>query len=143
MQFKEVGGQIQVIVYKGYDKEKKRSVTKMVGSLSRSDYSPSDGLLDSLSVNEKTELQSFIKTSLLSDSKTLRQSVALHADSHIKTVLDSLADESVILNDLQAVNLWTAIADLQKALKKRGHKKPKPDSQTEKKSDSKQANLPV
>lgn len=142
MQFKEVGGQIQVIVYKGYDKEKKRSVTKMVGSLSRSNYSPSDGLLDSLSVDEKTELQSFIEKSLLSVKKHDRLLYAKFADSHINKLTDIFSDESVIIDDLQADKLWSAMADLQKVLKKRGYKKPKPVRQ-KKVSDSKQANLPI
>lgn len=142
MQFKEVGGKIQVIAYRGYDKEKKRAVTKMLGSLAKHTFRPSDGLIESLTVEEKTELQSFIAEKQQSDLIKARQYLIDSADSSIKRVADCLANESVNLDERQSDKIWSAISDLQVALRKRGFKKPKAD-QTEKIDDSRQAILNV
>ena len=143
MQFKEVGGKIQVIAYRGYDKEKKRAITKMLGSLAKYTYSPSDGLTESLTDEEKTELQSYIEKERLSDNLNVRQYNVNSAASQIKNVYDSLADESVKIDDRQAEQILSAMAELHKALRKRGYKKPKSDSRTDTVPDSKQGSLPV
>jgi hypothetical protein len=143
MQFKEVGGKIQVIAYRGYDKEKKRAVTKMLGSLAKYTFSPSDGLMESLTEEEKTELQSYIEKERQSSSERSRQYAVKMIDSHINNASDSLAVESVKIDDRQAELIWSAMAELQKALRKRGFKKPKSDSQTDEVPDSRQSKLPV
>ena len=59
MQFKKVGKKIQVLAYRGYDKEKRRSIVQLLGTLDAYTLEPSTGLLDSLTVDEKIELQSY------------------------------------------------------------------------------------
>lgn len=143
MQFKEVGGKIQVIAYRGYDKEKKRAVTKMLGSLAKYTFSPSDGLIESLTEEEKTELQSYIEKERQSSTERSRQYAIKMVDSHLKNASDSLTVESVKIDDRQAELIWSAMAELQKALRKRGFKKPKTDSHTDELPDSRQSKLPV
>ena len=48
MQFKRQGRRVQVLAYRGYDKEKRRAIVKMMGSYDVYSYEPSDGLIDSL-----------------------------------------------------------------------------------------------
>lgn len=141
MQFKMVGNIIQVHRYEGYDKIKKRAIVKMVGSMSRHIFTPSDGLIDKLTDEEKTELQSYIEKERQSYNKDSRQSSINFGDSHIKRITHSLSYEDTTITLQQADAIWDSIAVLQKALKKRGFKKP--DSQPDKVPDSRQKKFDV
>ncbi len=124
MQFKTVGERVQVLVYAGYDKEKRRAVVKMAGSISRSDYSLSDGLLESLTDSQKSELQSFIETLRQSDELKARQSIAFSIDSHIRIVADSIRSGEVDLTESGAAGLWAGLMKLEKTLKAAGFQRP-------------------
>ena len=67
MQFKEQKGRVQVLAYSGYDKEKRRAIVKMLGSFDRYNYSPSVGLLENLTDEQRMELQSEIEKRRQSD----------------------------------------------------------------------------
>ena len=58
MQFKPQGRRVQVLAYAGYDKDKKRAIVKMLGSYDSYNLEPSDGLINNLTDEQKTELQS-------------------------------------------------------------------------------------
>ena len=122
MQFKKAGRKIQVLAYRGYDKEKKRAVVKMLGSLDDYDYKPTDGLIESLTDDEKKELQSYIENDKQSKEKQRRQSSVKYIHSHIDFASDSLTKHGATLSDSEAGRLWESIDALGKALKKSGHK---------------------
>lgn len=126
MQFRPQGNRIQVLAYRGYDKEKKRAQVKLVGSFDAYNYSPSDGLIDSLTDDEKEELQAHIKA--------LRKK---KKDETVKSDLDHLyrriADLSASLftreyapqvTPKQALALYGAMNSLADSLKRAGHRRP-------------------
>ena len=143
MQFKTVGARIQVIAYLGYDKVKKRAITKTLGSLSRYTFTPSDGLIEGLTVEQNKELQSYIDTARQSSKSMNRQSDVNLSDRLIDSLADSLADEETTVTEAQAIKIWVALGRVQQALKKRGHKRPAPDNRVDSVPDSRQAKLPV
>lgn len=143
MQFKQVGARIQVIAYLGYDKGKKRAITKTIGSLCRYTFKPTDGLIESLTDVQKTELQSYIDTARQSSKKGSRQYNIIMSDSRIDDITDCVSDENLDIDETKATLIWASIAKLQKALKKRGFKRPAVDSQVDEVPDSRQAKLPV
>lgn len=59
MQFKRVKKRIHILVCRGKDPIKKRSIVKMVGRLDEQ-LKPSPGLINSLSIDEKVDLFKFI-----------------------------------------------------------------------------------
>lgn len=129
MQFRmqKNGRRVQVLAYRGYDKEKKRAIIKVLGSIGRYDYDLSDGLESSLSGDdEKNELQSYIEKMRQDDNKFTRLCKCKFIARSIKTVADSIADgEFAELDAAWADETWAAIEDLTKALKKAGYSKPK------------------
>lgn len=123
MQFKRQGTRIQVLAYRGYDKEKKRAIVKMQGSIDGLSYAPSDGLIENLTAEEKIELQSFIKKERQSELKIKRQADCDQLALRIQAAVDSLQSGSAVIDATQATEIWNTIAALQKALKASGHKK--------------------
>ncbi len=129
MQFRPQGRRVQVLAYRGYDKEKKRAQVKLLGSFSRYDYSMSDGLLDSLSDDEKTELQSHINNIRQSYEKDTHSYLIKSLATDIKKVSDSLSDETFasLITDQVAEAMFESMDKLAKALRKAGHKRSKPE----------------
>lgn len=125
MQFKTVKNRIQVIAYMGYDKDKKRAVTKLVGSLSRFTYQPSDGLMESLTVEQREEVQSYIDKCRQSDNDTTLQSVVKHAACHINKIADGIDAGLLSVSDGWDTTVWQAIERLSKSMKSAGFAKPK------------------
>ena len=124
MQFKEQKGKVQVLVYSGYDKEKRRAIVKMVGSFDRYDYSLSVGLLDRLTVEQKEELQSEIERRRQSHDKSMRQASILYSDSRIKEYADIVSSGEYDIPPEKADQIWEAMDLLAKSLRKAGFKKP-------------------
>ena len=124
MQFRKAGNKIQILAYAGYSKEKRRSVVQVIGTLDR--YSPSltDDLKNKLTVEQQKEVTEWIDQRRKADDLAAKQATALHLDSSIIRLADSLTSEEVALSDEQAARLYDAMATLQKALKKCGHRKP-------------------
>lgn len=123
MQFKRVkGGTTQIHVYQGYDKVKKRAIVKMVGSLNY-DMQPSDGLIDSLTDDQKIELQAHINEVLQSRKKSSLQWSIDYLDSRIVEVSDSISSGNFTVTQEKADSIYEAVEKLQKAMKKAGFKK--------------------
>lgn len=124
MQFKRQGRRIQVIAYRGYDKEKRRAIVKMMGSIDVYSYEPSDGLNESLTDEEKKELQSYIETERQLAKKQKRQYSANSAASRIKEVADTIKAGDFQPSEAWAADTWAAIEALAKAMRKAGYPKP-------------------
>ena len=90
MQYREQGRKVQVLAYRGFDKAKKRPIVKMLGSFDRYGYGLSDGLMDALTVEEKTDLTSYIETLRQSDA-SLRRQYAL------RSIIQSLIEASAAI----------------------------------------------
>jgi hypothetical protein len=126
MQFREQGKRIQVLGYRGYDKAKRRAVVKLLGSFDLYEFTPSDGLVESLTDDEKLELQSHIENILQSRAKAVGRSHLRSLASHIKNVSDSLIEESSdgILTEQYACQIYEAVDSLTKKLRKLGYSRP-------------------
>lgn len=129
MQFKRQGSRVQVLAYRGYDKEKRRAIVKMMGSYNVYSYEPSDGLIESLTDEEKKELQSHIKTERQEAEKQSRQYSAKSAASQIKEVADTIRAGDFEPSEAWATDIWAAIEALTKAMRKAGYPKPRQATQ--------------
>ena len=69
MQFKHQGNRIQVLAYRGYDKEKRRAVVKMLGSLDDYNFQPSDGLIEGMTDDEINDGEDYFSKMRLNLSK--------------------------------------------------------------------------
>ena len=123
MQFKRQGRRVQVLAYRGYDKEKRRAIVKMMGSIDVYSYEPSDGLIDSLTDEEKKELQSHIETERQEAEKRSRQYSAKSAASRIVEVADTIKAGDFEPSEAWAADTWAAIEALTKAMRKAGYPK--------------------
>lgn len=125
MQFRPQGNRVQVLAYRGYNKEKRRAEVKLLGSFSRTDFSLSDGLFDALTDGEKEELQSHITAMRQSYDKTIRLSAVRHVSHYMKEVSDSLSNPECasLVTEKVASEMFESIDALTKALRKLGHKK--------------------
>lgn len=61
MQFRGVGNNIQVIAYRGYDRNKKRAIAKMLGSFNKRTCILTDNLIDNLNQKEKIEVMLYVE----------------------------------------------------------------------------------
>ena len=125
MQFKRQGRRVQVLAYRGYDKEKRRAIVKMMGSIDVYSYEPSDGLIENLTDEEKTELQSYIETERQAAEKRSRLYSAKSAASRIKEVADTIKAGDFEPSEAWAADTWAAIEALTKAMRKAGYPKPR------------------
>ena len=144
MQFKRQGRRVQVLAYRGYDKEKRRAIVKMMGSIDAYSYEPSDGLIDNLTDEEKKELQAYIETERQAAEKLSRQYSAKSAASRIKEVADTIRAGDFEPSEAWAADTWAALDELSKAMRKAGY--PKPRKAPKKAADApmpSQAGLPL
>jgi hypothetical protein len=144
MQFKHQGRRVQVLAYRGYDKEKRRAIVKMMGSIDVYSYEPSDGLTENLTDEEKTELQSYIETERQAAEKRTRQYFAESSASRISEVADTIKAGDFEPSEAWAADTWAAIEALTKAMRKAGY--PKPRKAPQKSADAPkpgQAGLPL
>ena len=123
MQFKRQGRRVQVLAYRGYDKEKRRAIVKMMGSIDVYSYEPSDGLIEILTEEEKTELQSYIETERQAAEKRSRVYYAKSAASRIVEVADTIKAGDFEPSEAWAADTWAAIEALTKAMRKAGYPK--------------------
>ena len=128
MQFKRQKNKIQVLAYRGYDKEKRRSIVKMLGSMSAYTLEPTDKLLNNLTEDEKKELQEYIDRVRRDREIVDRRRSLRYIGSRIMDAAENVGDPDVageLLSDEFAAEIWEGIAALQKALKKAGYARPK------------------
>lgn len=125
MQFKRQGRRTQVLAYRGYDKEKRRAIVKMMGSIDVYSYEPSDGLIENLTDEEKTELQSYIETERQSAEKQSRQYSVKSAARRINEVADTIKAGDFQPDEAWAAKVWSAMDALARELRRAGHPKPK------------------
>lgn len=90
MQFKPQGRRVQVLAYAGYDKDKKRAIVKMLGSYDSYNLEPSDGLINNLTDEQKTELQSHFEEVRQSREKESLQLSAKYTASGLRRVAQAL-----------------------------------------------------
>lgn len=125
MQFRVQGNRVQVLAYRGYDREKRRAQVKLMGSFNRWTFDMTDGLMDSLTVDERSELQSHIEKIRLEVSemanrhniRTVAKTVREAADCLTSDKSDSLITAEVASSILEAMDSLTA------ALRKRGFRR--------------------
>ncbi len=142
MQFKKVGKKIQVLAYRGYDKEKRRSIVQLLGTLDAYTLEPSTGLLDSLTVDEKIELQSYKENIQQQNKKQYDSHNVLFIASRINEVSVLLeTPENYTIGEEWGGRVWDSIEKLQKSLKKAGYAKPKREPKAKQQQDEKQAGL--
>lgn len=116
MQFKKVGNNIQVLAYRGYDKEKKRSVIKMIGSIDVLTLNPTDGLIKSTTVDENEELMKYIEQELNVRKFEKRQAAVNTLSAHINNAVHALQYNGIELDDKEA--LFQSLDNLKKTLRK-------------------------
>lgn len=131
MQFREQTNKIQVLAYRGYNKAKRRAEVKMLGSFDRFTYALSDGLLDALTEDERTELKAKIdemKQAAAETSKRYTMSGSVSSLESAARLLDqgeTFAEGVARLNTDRAARVWAALVALEKELEAAGHHRPK------------------
>lgn len=153
MQFKRQKHRIQVIAYAGYDKEKRRPILKMLGSLNAYSYTPSKDLLNninSLEDEEKrekynAELQEYIKKQRHKNEMHSKQIEMDNLYRSISRVADTINSGEFEPDEKWAAGLWAAVDDLGKAMRRAGFPKShfKGAAAKKKKTGDKQSPLPL
>lgn len=123
MQFRTIKNRIQVIAYTGYNREKRRAETSLLGSFDRYQLNPTDALLSKLTDVQKIELQSHIDDVRQSREKNSRQYYANNADSQIDKLTDSLTSDGFVITPDLAERLYRAISGLERVVRKAGFRK--------------------
>ena len=127
MQFKPVGNRIQLVAYRGYDKEKRRAIVKVLGSMDAYTLDVPKDLLDVLSEDEKAEVVSYIADTKAKNQKRNNTLSVQYVGSSLTRVADLVLDgvEDYELNEQWGIEVWAALEKMQKALKKAGYARPK------------------
>lgn len=130
MQFKKVGNRIQVLAYRGYDNEKKRAIVKMLGSLDDSTLQLSEGLVDSMTEDEKSELQSYIEKERQDRKISIEKSAINICGSALERAADAIAKYNDAIDQNDAEQIYLAMDKMKKALRKAGFKRPEKPKKT-------------
>ena len=127
MQFKPVGNRIQLVAYRGYDKEKRRAIVKVLGSMDAYTLDVPKDLLDVLSEDEKAEVVSYIADTKAKNKKRNNTLSVQYVGSSLTRVADLVLDgvEDYELDEQWGIEVWAALEKMQKALKKAGYARPK------------------
>lgn len=128
MQFKKVGQRIQVLRYSGYDREKRHSIVRMIGSFPVSTGSIADlpdELSRELTDDEKNEVQKYIEKRKVADRKKRLRSSASGVSDTLRNAAQALNDGVFDGDETWAHDVWMQMRDMQKALKKAGFQRPK------------------
>ena len=123
MQFKRQGNKIQILAYTGYNKEKRRGMVDMIGSLDVRGFAPSVGLMDKLTDEQKEEVQAYIETERQKNAKQDHRIFASVAASTIRRIIEGI-DAGESGDAAWAAEVWAAMDTLGKSLRKAGHPKP-------------------
>ena len=135
MQFREAGKRIQVLAYAGYDKEKRRSVVQLLGSIDKYDLTPTVKLLEKLTDAQKIELQEYIESIRQSRTEKHRQHVAKNLHSDIKNVADSLTEGVYEPDAAWAASVYHAIDEITRAMRRSGFARPKKSKKSDPSAD--------
>ena len=127
MQFKPVGNRIQLVAYRGYDKEKRRAIVKVLGSMDAYTLDVPKDLLDVLSEDEKAEVVSYIADTKAKNQKRNNALSVKYVGSSLTRVADLVLDgvEDYELDEQWGIEVWAAREKMQKARKKAGYARPK------------------
>lgn len=124
MQFKRGGRRIQVLAYRGYDREKRRAIVKLLGSMDAYTYEMSAALANTLTAEEKSEVQAYIENKRKSEQESHQRYVAQTLAERMNDVAESIDTEMFKGSDDWAVGVWAALERLKKSLRKAGYAKP-------------------
>lgn len=135
MQFRKQGNRIQVLAYRGYDREKRRAIVKLLGSIDAYTYEPTVGLENNLTVDEKEELQSYIekRRQYLQDGylRYTSQTIA----ERLREVAECIESGTFDVSDKWAADTWAALDGLKKSLQKAGFPRPQKKKKTKEADD--------
>lgn len=122
MQFRDQGNRVQVLAYRGYDKEKRRAQVKLLGSFGMFAFDMSAGLVDKLTADEKVSLQSRIESMRQSQTSTARLHAVKRIASRIREVSDCVHDEEFAsrITREYATEVYAAIDGLTLQLRRLG-----------------------
>lgn len=139
MMYKRIGSRIEVRRYEGYDKDKKRSDVKLLGSFNAHTLDPAPELLAKLTDEQKAELQSYIDgIKQEQEDRSLQYAVKL-ASQYIKKACDSIR-KGVVTDDAEITELANATTELNRLLGNLKRRKktapPAPPADADKSSDS-------
>ena len=123
MQFRQAGNRVQVLAYRGYDKEKRRAVIKLLGSYDRSNTdNRTENLTYEMTGDELKEFQSHIEAIRLSDEKDRRLAQLRNIAAEMSAVAQSLGkpDIAAYLTTVEAGEIFQAMELLTAAIKRVG-----------------------
>jgi len=137
MQLRESGNTIQILVYRGYSKEKRRAIVKMIGSINKYTLKPSEGLIEQLTDKERDELNGFIeqKQKTITDQRRADsfglaityliqagEAIQRHKEEFNAEILSNQNNESIefLKTATKALTKALAVTGPVKASKKRG-----------------------
>jgi len=118
MYFKKAGNKIQVLAYRGYNKEKKRANVKMIGSIDRYTFTPTERHKDSITESEYKEIEAYIEAVQQADIDTVKK-ISLDTLVHNLRSANS-ALETLDITEDQAKKIWEEVETLGKRLRKQG-----------------------
>ncbi len=125
MYFKKAGRKVQVLAYRGYDRDKKRAIIKMVGSISGLSFSPSVAHGDSLTEDEKMEIQSYIEMEKRRREVEAQQWTARALPEKLETAIEAIRAGTHEISEQWAEGVWSGMDELGRRLRKAGYGKHK------------------
>ena len=125
MYFKKAGHKVQVLAYRGYDKAKKRAIVKMVGSISGLSFSPSAAHGDSLTEDERKEIQTYIETVRQKERESMQKWYAESLADKIGGSIEAIKAGQYEITPEWAEAVWGGMDELGRLLRKAGYGKHK------------------
>jgi hypothetical protein len=130
MQIREKGNRI-IFIRTKYDPDVKRGVSKQIGSMDIHRRSIPDDIKPLLDDDEMGQLEQYLTDKKASEAAWTKACRIAQAESSLKGLVAAIDDpkSAMDLTEARAQAIWTQISELQKALKRAGHKrKPKTEA---------------
>lgn len=120
MYFKVAGKKIQVLAYRGYNREKKRADVRMIGSIDGYTFTPTERHKDSITESEYKEIEAYIEAVQQADIDTVKK-ISLNTLVHnLKSANAALETLDITITEEQARQIWAEVETLGKRLRKKG-----------------------
>jgi len=128
MQFRRKKDRLHLLAYRGYSKEKKRSIVKMVGTIDWQTLQVPPKVQEALNETEKAELQVYLDAERKQRRVEAIRQTAQNLPGRLKTLNNALAAYAEALpaacDSNWAVQTWSALREMEDHLRRHGLRKP-------------------
>jgi len=120
MQFRAQGRRIRILEYQGYDRSRRRSIVRLIGTLDRYHPRITSDLAERLTAEQRAEVEAWIQQRTEDETRRRLEREAAYLDRSIREAVEAIDREAHDPSPEWAATVYSAIDELTRALRRRG-----------------------